>query len=621
MSRNGTGGYSLPANSWNPAVNGVAATAADWNSTAQDIEAAIQQSVSSDGQTPMTGNLNMNGNKITGLANASAAGDAVSLGRLDENDAASLIGYMPSGAGAVPATVQSKLRESVSVKDFGAVGDGVANDTAAIQAAIDAVTAVGGGVVIAPLGTYFIAGDGIINIKANVTLRGYGAATRFVSGTGGRNANHVFVYLKDGAAIEDCRLSGSDYVRQSGGANYICYNKIGVTTQGASSGSGFRVSRVGFEKFTNSHVFVFDAHRDVLIDGCYTFGTQVGGYADVDGNYLVTNWNATANGASQIAGTQVYCLTNFYNSGTGTKDVTISNGRHLNICDAFVGINGNSSRHTIVGNVFVKDTTGYYGGWGVDINTGDDCVVTGNYITGGSAGCHMYGSTNNAVTGNVFACDRGVWFEDPATVKNTVSGNTIKLTNNLATIPTKLGVSVQGSANNLVVGNLIDCQSIANAKGVYFETLGLGALGNAVNSNVIANAATGIESANSSNDANFAQANIFRSVTTAFPRQINSNHFQNVKGISGTASNCNNLGGTVVISGAATSQAVTFTNAEPDASYNVMLSVRASSGTPASGAFITVAPSSLTTSGFTVNVQTAPGVGNAVSYNWFLFRA
>lgn len=44
-----------------------------------------------------------------------------------------LIGYLPSGTGAVARTVQAKLRESVSVGDFGAVGNGVADDTAAIR--------------------------------------------------------------------------------------------------------------------------------------------------------------------------------------------------------------------------------------------------------------------------------------------------------------------------------------------------------------------------------------------------------------------------------------------------------------------------------------------------------
>lgn len=54
-------------------------------------------------------------------------------GAISENAADIL--YDPAGTGAVQTTVQAKLRESVSVKDFGAVGDGSTDDTAAIQTA------------------------------------------------------------------------------------------------------------------------------------------------------------------------------------------------------------------------------------------------------------------------------------------------------------------------------------------------------------------------------------------------------------------------------------------------------------------------------------------------------
>lgn len=66
-----------------------------------------------------------------------------------------------------------------NVKDFGAVGDGITDDTAAIQAAIDAANAAGGGEVYLPEGTWIVSNDGdpahgCLMMKSNVQLNGDG---------------------------------------------------------------------------------------------------------------------------------------------------------------------------------------------------------------------------------------------------------------------------------------------------------------------------------------------------------------------------------------------------------------------------------------------------------------
>lgn len=80
-----------------------------------------------------------------------------------------------AATGSTVRGLDDKLAEFVSVKDFGAVGDGVADDTAAIQAAIDAVAA--GGEVRFPVGTFKITST--LSITKSISLVGEGGRENY----------------------------------------------------------------------------------------------------------------------------------------------------------------------------------------------------------------------------------------------------------------------------------------------------------------------------------------------------------------------------------------------------------------------------------------------------------
>lgn len=88
--------------------------------------------------------------------------------------------FLPAGTGAQARTYQGKFRESISVKDFQAVGDGVVYDDAAINNAVEAAN---GAEVYIPVGTYLLA-DSIKRLtsvsddyRAGMRLKGAGDQT------------------------------------------------------------------------------------------------------------------------------------------------------------------------------------------------------------------------------------------------------------------------------------------------------------------------------------------------------------------------------------------------------------------------------------------------------------
>ena len=119
MPRNGSGQYSAPTNSFNPAINGVPATAADWQAVLNDIVSAMTQSVSRDGQTAMTGNLPMAGNKVTGLGNATATGDALTFAQLFSQGQQQDIASAATTDIGAPLTTLLNVTGTATITSFG----------------------------------------------------------------------------------------------------------------------------------------------------------------------------------------------------------------------------------------------------------------------------------------------------------------------------------------------------------------------------------------------------------------------------------------------------------------------------------------------------------------------
>ena len=104
------------------------------------------------------------GHKIVNLGDGAADQDAVNIRTMRGYVDAAIAGivggfgyFLQAGIGAVLRTFQGKMRDGVSVKDFGAAGNGLVDDAAAIRLAIaHCLTVTGGSKLVFPMGTYAI---------------------------------------------------------------------------------------------------------------------------------------------------------------------------------------------------------------------------------------------------------------------------------------------------------------------------------------------------------------------------------------------------------------------------------------------------------------------------------
>ena len=145
----------------------------------------------------------------------------------------SLINFTQAGTGAVTRTAQAKMRDVVSVRDFGAVGDGVTDDTAAIQAAIDYIETLNGGVIEVPRGAFRISSTLQIDGGKGVQFIGQGSDGIHDGGTGAAAATTVTWFgSAGGTMLNISSTSGAGNSRQFGSSvvdvKFDCRSVAGI---------------------------------------------------------------------------------------------------------------------------------------------------------------------------------------------------------------------------------------------------------------------------------------------------------------------------------------------------------------------------------------------------------
>lgn len=195
---------------------------------------------------------------------------------------ASLVSFIQAGTGAVSRTAQDKMRDTVSVKDFGAVGDGSTDDSAAIQAAIDDRAARGGGMVFVPAGTYLcnvVLKSGVVVSSGMGGQFGYGPGS--ITTTTFRQRVAGFVVDTPATAITNCGVHG------------INFKGIGAATAGGGvrfqSTTWSSVKGCQFDNFADQGVLKVAGNANTFEDILTT-------------NCLLNRTRATQNGAVELSG-------------------------------------------------------------------------------------------------------------------------------------------------------------------------------------------------------------------------------------------------------------------------------------------------------------------------------
>jgi len=249
---------------------------------------------------------------------------------------ASAITYNQGGTGAQDRTVRGKLQETVSVKDFGAVGDGVTDDSAAFN---NAIAAVGSGGTVYCEGSYKI--DSTVTLSSGVSLVAnfsaeltFDAAANFEL-SGVNDVENIIFNMNStarqvlGTTVSNVNFKNCTAKNSTNNGFYFSVGCSNITFEGctatANTKAGFAVT--GTES---------NAPNRIQFINCRAFSNGQGGIS-VSGTGELTSPAQTANYATNILISG--CITND-NGTTANSGIEFPYSRYVSIvnCVSFSNV-------------------------------------------------------------------------------------------------------------------------------------------------------------------------------------------------------------------------------------------------------------------------------------------